>query len=602
MLFRSVLLAFLVIPLLGFQSVKAQCKAPATWFPHAMTPEPDFHKPIAPCEFHQWAWQEFLWLTQPDENGRLRFLSNPTEEMLFSPGRAPAPLESVMVQQRLKKQILRLTPRSLKERDITTISAINQAASQGIIVDRNGHPVFYATFVSPEYYEFVRTKHLYLKANYQAAAADLNFPVKAVELKTSWRVVEEGDATDNFFTTKAMIPALKCGDGTQTCTGTTIKVDMTNQLEVTVALVGIHVVGVLEGHPEFVWSTFEHVDNAPDLPLGTPVNSATAVHPNDFTFYRANTAAKDCNPEPNVSPSSFDVATGKLTPQTDLFRQFAFGGGDNQDTTNIKSLNQSVHDQLTANSVWKNYFLVGGVWFADGKNLKPGLNGIDMQMFAVGSVQLSNSTMETFTQQPFPTPVGPRSNCFSCHKTASQPSLGAKNLNLSHILHQGLIDREELPQLASMNLTIKNLEAIQLAGFNSDLNAIRTSPLWNAPVDDSPIRSYQDVQKLLDDFVADNNVPIFFSPHGAFWRNMTRAQFIEGNIPNVSDPLTSKPLKILVVGNAEQSNLIMSLRGAPDTIFDPDTGSIGRMPPSGPFMPTNDIERLANWINAGAPE
>ncbi len=55
MLFRSILLAFLVIQLLGFQSVKAQCKAPATWFPHAMTPEPDFHKSIAPCEFHQWA-------------------------------------------------------------------------------------------------------------------------------------------------------------------------------------------------------------------------------------------------------------------------------------------------------------------------------------------------------------------------------------------------------------------------------------------------------------------------------------------------------------------------------------------------------------------
>ena len=29
------------------------------------------------------------------------------------------------------------------------------------------------------------------------------------------------------------------------------------------AMVGLHVVGSVKGHPEMVWATFEHIDNAP---------------------------------------------------------------------------------------------------------------------------------------------------------------------------------------------------------------------------------------------------------------------------------------------------------------------------------------------------
>src|SRR5262249_12272552 len=80
---------FLVLALLCIAAnnklAGAQCAAPAAWFPHATTPEPDFHQPGSNCEFHQWAWQEFLWLTQPDQNGRIRLLSLPTADMLFSP-------------------------------------------------------------------------------------------------------------------------------------------------------------------------------------------------------------------------------------------------------------------------------------------------------------------------------------------------------------------------------------------------------------------------------------------------------------------------------------------------------------------------------------
>lgn len=45
------------------------CAAPAEWFPR--TTQPDNHEPTPgqSCEFYQWAWQTFLFITQADEAG-----------------------------------------------------------------------------------------------------------------------------------------------------------------------------------------------------------------------------------------------------------------------------------------------------------------------------------------------------------------------------------------------------------------------------------------------------------------------------------------------------------------------------------------------------
>ncbi len=603
----AVLLAIVALLLQSGQLV-AQCTAPPGWFPHATTPEPDFHMPTSNCEFHQWAWQEFLWLTQPVDGGRIRLLNLPMEDDLFSPGRAPAPLDSVTMKARLANQPLRLVPRAMKSATEVSIGHIRQATSSGVLVDADGAPVFYASFVSPEYYEFVRSNKFYLKSNYVAAPATTNFPKKAVELKSAWKIVPDGASAAGFFTTKAMVPKLKCLDGGATCTGANVIVDMTDQQQVMVALVGLHVVGVVEGHPEFIWSTFEHVRNAPDLPIGVDPNSTNPVTAENWTFCPSGAPANQCN-QANAGTVSFASATGKLSPVTSVFRQFAFGGGDAGDTANIKSLNQSVHSLLEIDSIWKNYMLVGGNWFKPESQLVPGLTGTTIQPHVTGSVKLSNSTMETFTQTFFP-------NCFSCHATSRSPTSGipAMNMNLSHILKQGLVDREQMELLAGLNMsltefsTIKSEVSADLQFADGDipmlsmLSALKSRNLLAPGIAGPEISSYVGVQKLLDDFVTNNNIPIQFSPHGAFWRNMTRDQFVSGNIPNVPHPDTGEPMKILIVNNSENSNIIMSLRGTPGTVFDPATGLIGRMPPSGPFMPEPDVKRLAAWIDAGAPE
>ena len=46
------------------------CTAPAEWFPKTPRVEADFPKPDAvECDFYKWAWQSFLYLTQPEQDG-----------------------------------------------------------------------------------------------------------------------------------------------------------------------------------------------------------------------------------------------------------------------------------------------------------------------------------------------------------------------------------------------------------------------------------------------------------------------------------------------------------------------------------------------------
>jgi len=123
-----------------------------------------------------------------------------------------------------------------------------------------------------------------------------------------------------------------------------------------------------------------------------------------------------------------------------------------------------------------------------------------------------------------------------------------------------------------------------------------------AQASDSPaLQSYAEVRALLNSFMKRNKGNIEVAPHEAFWNAMSYRQFIEGNVPEVKAP-GGQPLKILIVGNARESSIIMALRGIKGSIFDPDKGAIGRMPPIGPFMSDEEIDRLADWIDRGCPE
>lgn len=392
-------------PVKGAAVPAKPCTIPLGWFED---PKPFFIDPKGPapandCDFHLWSWSAFIFWTLPDASGQPKFLSLPTLADLEA-GKAPA----------AGARKLSLTPRVNKTDDI---DEFQQAGSNGVLVDQNGRAVYYSQHFDPTYFQFAQ--QYYGKANYQKATPDTMFPMPSTVFKVSWRIVQPGEDTSGLFTADAEIALL----ANNPKGGVIITKRMT---PARVALVGMHVVGVIKDHPEMAWGTFEHVRNAPDLPAGMQPSSDQPVSADSFTFYKGGTAAKDCNQNPKTALKLTDPGKQILAPVTQVFRQFAQGGGDAENTADILTLNTQFTTALKERkSIFANYLLDGTVWEAP-NSLKPGDGTMDKE--AKGSLNLANATMETFVQ-------GSGTNCFSCHNTAGFKTLyPGKDINLSHAI------------------------------------------------------------------------------------------------------------------------------------------------------------------------
>lgn len=115
------------------------------------------------------------------------------------------------------------------------------------------------------------------------------------------------------------------------------------------------------------------------------------------------------------------------------------------------------------------------------------------------------------------------------------------------------------------------------------------------------INNYTDLQTVLNDFVSSAGVTPAQAPHGTFWNSLSYSDFINGEVPHVPG------FKILTVGDASTSNIVMALAGTPGSPFDPNTGNIGQMPqPNPPYDDATPsqaevIAALSAWINNGCP-
>jgi hypothetical protein len=134
---------------------------------------------------------------------------------------------------------------------------VNQAFSFAIW-DQNGNPVHYESLLNRVEYDFIVEKGLYEAgglAAYLAKVGKLTFPagrfagnkLGAIELKLAWRILDP--ATDDFSRYLTQPAYVASGGDTPTWT------------QVVVGLVGFHIAQKTETSPQWIWSTFEHVDN-----------------------------------------------------------------------------------------------------------------------------------------------------------------------------------------------------------------------------------------------------------------------------------------------------------------------------------------------------
>lgn len=411
--FSFISAVFSLVFLFSTPAFAADCKSEASWFPHSQTPEPDNagFQSTSNCVFHQWSWQTFLWLTK-NVDGKPLFLSMVSPYSLLGMSQDG------------------LMPRMQKSNAPESFNEFLQAGTDGIMVDQSGRAVYYSQYINDDFVSFIKDNNLTDPAVVRKFNPDTPFPIGTIELKVSWKIVQPGEDVSDMFTMQGEVNLLTNKNGK-------IVVDANKTQTVVLALAGFHIAGVVNGHPEMIWATFEHKDNAPNVPAKfTP---DTVVSDQDWTFYKAGTTYQNCNVNlANTNKLKLNESTQTLSPVTQVCRQFEFGndpsnGGVQPNDDNIASLNADVLKNLDKDDVWSNYFEVGAIWFKKTNALEPNM-ALDTDDILTGSLKLSNSVVETYTQDQ-----STMNNCFRCHNTMhSFPSstdlypLPALNLNISH--------------------------------------------------------------------------------------------------------------------------------------------------------------------------
>lgn len=403
---------------------KDSCDCQASWFPHEQTPPPEEGdgspfdtSSTTNCIFHQWSWQKFLWLTKPLSSGNPLFLDSLN---IVSPE-----MEPVSPQLGVK----------------LVLSSINQAGSDGILVSNprsNIHniadTVYYSIHVNNTFMNKAISMASLIHSGKLPYSNLETFPVGAFELKVSWinvnSIPKEKVAT--YFTTRA---AFKNAKG---------------QYEIKrVALLGMHVVGVVKNHPEFIWATFEHKEMAPVYDWKN--NSVTSV--NEKLLYESGTTM-------SLLGIKWDKKNQKPFVQNKAFILFDYGVPRNLGTNtfmntsqsepmnfnNIDNINKCVESKL--NDVFKNYFYNGSIWLnTDGLSSTNQAKAIVTKditsalpdSLVRGSTNLANITMETYTQtfkdDIHKIDAGSLVNCFTCHQSENfdQNHKGKSPLYLSHV-------------------------------------------------------------------------------------------------------------------------------------------------------------------------
>ena len=407
------------------------------------------------CLFQQWSWEAFTWATAMVD-GKPRFMSLKTMEQLDPDENAPP-----------AAGVLRLTPRSTKAHNLPVedYDATFVEADGSVLVGQNGYPVYASVHMNDSYFTTAQ-QNLIVNGGYQdnvgadtpgAAGADCGelgesedsnkayFQCGAAVFKATWMRLKQGEAApEGAYVTTAEVPVLQ-----NQCTNDSCVVVATDQyLQAQVALVGLHVVGYVEHHPEFLWATFEHQDNAPSFADGT-FEYSDQSDAKGYTFYAAGTPfEQDAVLVPNQPAKqgdppllTFDDATQTFAPITQVI-QMNRTGGDNQPNgpSNIDAVNQASRNTMQQAGVFQaNYFLVGTAWLKPDTYIasNPDITNTAIQWNkrAVGSLALINTTAETFLQKPG---AGDTLNCFACHNPQSfyftDQTMPLRRVAISHAL------------------------------------------------------------------------------------------------------------------------------------------------------------------------
>jgi hypothetical protein len=299
----------------------------------------------------------------------------------------------------------------------------NQPFKTGPLIDQNGNYALFDILMNQVMFDYIVENGLYTKEGQldfkqrdgrfsgspdvlsPHAPGVVNFPkgkvindrrgaMGAIMLKVSWKIMDPvGDkGLKDFHTINALVHTPeKIKDGVKIADATCVMKKL--------GLIGFHVGHKTTGAPQWIWSTFEHVNNVPEQ---ADVNAGKALGP--YSLFNARCKPKDC---PVNQTPPFPWEPGKELKfhdakfKSQITRAIPL-------TRDVRELNKSFQ-ALLKGTVWANYQLIITQWPSDATN-KIDRTGVPAPTY------LANTTLETYSQGSIPLAS---SSCMACHNNAT---------------------------------------------------------------------------------------------------------------------------------------------------------------------------------------
>ena len=297
-----------------------------------------------------------------------------------------------------------------------------QAFGTGPLIDQRGEYVRYAINLNLDAFNYILNNKLYSKEG-QANFANVAFPIASpspspgtpgsMVLKTAWRILDatKGDDLSRYHKIDAYV---------YNAPSTNPPVQPSCERK-TLGLVGFHVAHKTASAPQWVWSTFEQVDN---VQVGQ--NAPAGLKPSFFN--------PDCNNCPiNKPPPKPWNPTVKTTPS-----QVTRVAPIDDATKQLNAQWQGFLSNVNKKSVWQYYELISTQWptqpapKSTPSPYDPHPTGAPAPQF------LANTTIETYIQGKVP---NTSSSCIMCHNNAGTTS--GKFSDFSYLLQRAQSEKSK---------------------------------------------------------------------------------------------------------------------------------------------------------------
>jgi hypothetical protein len=238
--------------------------------------------------------------------------------------------------------------------------------------------------------------------------------VGAIEMKAAWRILTDPSQSERYLTTQAVLVG-QAG----TCTAATI------------GLVGLHIIHKTASQPQFIWATFEQVDNVPPRSSSTfnnpgcqceaMVSAACGGSPTTFqNCASGQTQGQACSA--NVAPQTYPPTATCPAYPIQVTRKRPISNNSTDPVVGTNAAAQAILTAANPKTVFQYYQLIDVLWSTspqDNYSNKPNQPGPMVPLSMSGAapnataLPVANTTMETYVQG---------TTCLSCHVFANVPA------------------------------------------------------------------------------------------------------------------------------------------------------------------------------------